>query len=307
MITQWIAPYPHPKPQPPAQLYGLAALAAVGLLALWITAYNAFAAVGGTLHALAAATLIEAALVLDTLFVVRHRRSPAAIAGGAGILISVVVSATYNYLSAATYAPTLSGWPLLALAIGPLSALLFVALAMAHELHTHQQAVADWQRDRAEWIENQRLEAERAERERLAQAEAWRREQQEAERERQEREAEHRRALEREAAAERRAAEERARKRAERREQGAKVSAKAPETPAKPSEALPEWLTRVPKDRSDFRKLVKSGEITLPPDVTGPDLAAHIPAVGSSRTGQNWLADVRNGKEHHGPPTTLRP
>lgn len=210
--------YPHPKPRPPTQLYGLAALAGVGLLALWITAYNAFAAVGGTIHALAAATLIEAALILDMLFVVRHRRSPAAIAGGAGILISVVVSATYNYLSAAAHAPTLSGWPLLALAIGPLSALLFVALATAHELHTYQQAVTDWQRDRADWLETQRLEAERAERERLAQAEAWRREQQQAERARQEREAEHRRAMERAEAAERRAAEERARKRAERAE-----------------------------------------------------------------------------------------
>lgn len=291
--------YPHPRPTPPPQLYGLAALAFIGLLALWITAFNAFAQVGGVLHALAAATLIEAALVLDMLFVVRHwRRWPAVVAGALGILISVVVSATYNYLSAATHAPDLAGWPLLALAIGPLSALLFVALAMAHELHTYQQAVTDWQQARADWLENLRIETERAERERQAAAEAWRREQQATERERQEREAEHRRTMEREAAAEHRAAEERARKRAERREQGAKVSAKAPETPAKPSEALPEWLTHVPKDRNDFRNLVKSGEIVLPPDVTGPDLAAHIPAVGSSRTGQNGLADVRNG--HNG-------
>lgn len=58
---------------------------------------------------------------------------------------------------------------------------------------------------------------------------------------------------------------------------------------------LPEWLPVVPQDRNHFRQLVKEGIISLPEYVTGSDLANHIPTVGSSRTGQNWLADVRNG------------
>ena len=63
------------------------------------------------------------------------------------------------------------------------------------------------------------------------------------------------------------------------------------------SDDLPEWLTVTPKDRQHFRQLAESGEIIVPDSVTGADLARMVPAVGSSRTGQNWLADIRtNGQ-----------
>lgn len=58
---------------------------------------------------------------------------------------------------------------------------------------------------------------------------------------------------------------------------------------------LPEWCGTLPEDRKHFRQLVESGDIQLPENITGAELAEHIPTVGSPRSGQNWLSDVRNG------------
>jgi hypothetical protein len=63
------------------------------------------------------------------------------------------------------------------------------------------------------------------------------------------------------------------------------------------SEALPEWLPEVPDSRTEFARLVAIGRIHLPEGVTGADLAEYIPAVGSDRTGRNWLKAIRNGKD----------
>jgi hypothetical protein len=59
------------------------------------------------------------------------------------------------------------------------------------------------------------------------------------------------------------------------------------------SDNLPEWLPELPENLSQFRQLVSSGTVTLPDGLSGADLGR---AIGKSpRTGQNWLADVRNG------------
>lgn len=67
------------------------------------------------------------------------------------------------------------------------------------------------------------------------------------------------------------------------------VAGKLPES----SESLPEWLPAIPANLPQFRQLVRSGTVTLPKGLSGAELGR---AIGkSSRTGQNWLADVRNG------------
>jgi hypothetical protein len=59
----------------------------------------------------------------------------------------------------------------------------------------------------------------------------------------------------------------------------------------------PEWLPVIPAGKSEFSDLVRKGEIVLPEDLTGADLAQLVPAVGSERTGRNWLADARELNE----------
>lgn len=76
----------------------------------------------------------------------------------------------------------------------------------------------------------------------------------------------------------------------------AEATRQVPEDQAKDTGNLPEWLSVIPKDRQHFRQLVETGHLSLPEDVTGADLAKIIPTVGSPRTGQNWLSDVKNGK-----------
>lgn len=56
---------------------------------------------------------------------------------------------------------------------------------------------------------------------------------------------------------------------------------------------LPEWLPELPASLPHFRQLVGSGMVIVPDSLSGADLGRVIGK--SSRTGQNWLADVRNG------------
>lgn len=57
---------------------------------------------------------------------------------------------------------------------------------------------------------------------------------------------------------------------------------------------LPVGLERIPEDLADFRLMVSNQE-AIPGKLTGAILAE---AAGvTERTGRNWLADVRNGKE----------
>ncbi len=57
--------------------------------------------------------------------------------------------------------------------------------------------------------------------------------------------------------------------------------------------SLPAWLPERPADLAHFRQLVNSGSASLPADLTGAELSRIIDR--SPRTGQNWLAAVRNG------------
>lgn len=58
------------------------------------------------------------------------------------------------------------------------------------------------------------------------------------------------------------------------------------------SENLPPWLPHVPGNLREFKYMVDEGLIILPPGLTGSDLQKYIPAVGTDRTGRNWLDAV---------------
>jgi hypothetical protein len=70
-----------------------------------------------------------------------------------------------------------------------------------------------------------------------------------------------------------------------------------PENLPENSGNLPAWLPEFPRNLNHFRLMVETGQIILPPGLTGADLEKDIPTVGTDRTGRNWLEAVgyRNG------------
>jgi hypothetical protein len=155
--------FPTPKPRLSPLVYGLIGLAAVGLLALGIAAYTAFIQVAGWVQALAASVLIEAVMVLEAMAIIRRNRWAIA-----GVVVSLIVSVTYNYIQA-QHAGAAHGltnwWQLGTLAVGPLSALLFLALTIGHELAQHDQRVEQWSASRQAWQQQQAGQAAQARRE----------------------------------------------------------------------------------------------------------------------------------------------
>lgn len=69
-------------------------------------------------------------------------------------------------------------------------------------------------------------------------------------------------------------------------------SGKLPEISGKSTISLPPWLSQVPNNLREFKYMVDEGLIILPPGLTGADLQANIPSVGTDRTGRNWLIAV---------------
>ncbi|MEM7343594.1 MAG: hypothetical protein AAF485_05080 [Chloroflexota bacterium] len=143
--------YHIPKPKTPIQLWLLGALATSGLAALWLAAFNAFQQIAGPIQAGFAATLIEAGLIIEATAYIRYRTWYALV----GLSVSVVVSGIYNYVQVIADNNTLTIGPSIALALGPLSALTFIALAFGDVLKRHQTAVEEWQKAQTTWLENE--------------------------------------------------------------------------------------------------------------------------------------------------------
>ena len=153
-IEQAKATFTIPRPQAGITVQLMGALVAVGLAALFVAAYTAFDKVMPSVQAIFAATLIEAALIVEALALIRGRNKMAL----AGLIISLSVSGIYNYIqvTAEAAAAGLTGWPLLiALSLGPLAALVSLSLALGDELRKHETAVAKWQEKRQAHVQNE--------------------------------------------------------------------------------------------------------------------------------------------------------
>lgn len=92
----------------------------------------------------------------------------------------------------------------------------------------------------------------------------------------------------------------------ERRQAKAEISGSLPVSFRQPSASgdLPSWLPQVPANLREFKYMIDEGLVVLPPGLTGSDLQKYIPAVGTDRTGRNWLDGVgyrqlqANGNNH---------
>lgn len=138
-------------------VYLLFGILVTGFVALFMAADFAFQQVTQSrVQAVFAALLVEAGMVIDAIAVLRAARLrdnwPAAL----GLAVSLVVSGTYNYVQASKVGALHSvtqPWQLWTLALGPLSALMFLALAVGSELRLHEQKVATWEADRQTWLD----------------------------------------------------------------------------------------------------------------------------------------------------------
>jgi hypothetical protein len=146
---------PANKPTLSTSIYLLGGLVVIGLAALGIAAYTAFLQVAPWYQALFAAALIEASMVAEAIAIVRKNWFAIP-----GVIISLLVSGTYNYIQAEQTGRIhglTDGWQLLTLAIGPLSALFFLALSLGYEMRRHDREVDDWrgQMDQAQQHQEQ--------------------------------------------------------------------------------------------------------------------------------------------------------
>lgn len=151
--------YPMSRPEAGTAVYLLSILVVIGLIALFIAANHAFSQIMTWYQAAFAALLIEAGLVIEAIAFIRskgdrwYQRNPLA---AGGLLVTVLVSLTYNYIQA-DLAGGSSGITneieLFALAVGPLSALVFVALTLGKEIDEHEKDINQWQIERQTWFE----------------------------------------------------------------------------------------------------------------------------------------------------------
>ena len=147
--------YQTPKPKPSIVIYFLAVMVVVGLVAMFLAARYAFGQVmGNDAQAFAAALLIEASMIVEAITIVRARAWKANIPALIGLVVSILVSGTYNYVQvqhAGKAAGIVDTWQLTSLALGPLSALVFLAMAVGRELRSYEEAVSTWENERQDW------------------------------------------------------------------------------------------------------------------------------------------------------------
>lgn len=162
--------YSIPKPTPPAAAYILGGMVGIGLVGLGIAAYSAFEYIGRPLQAAAFALIIEAGMISEAMALVRKNKL-----AWPGLIVSLLVSGLYNYTQAQRaglqLTPALTDpLQLAALSIGPLSAVLFLALATGHELAEHEKRVQAWAIERQAWQDAQAEKATKREERREARA-----------------------------------------------------------------------------------------------------------------------------------------
>jgi hypothetical protein len=152
--------YTKEKPRPPVTAWLLGSVLLFGLAALFLAAFEAFRQVMSPGQAFFSALLIETAAVVEAVAFARDRKGIAA----AGLVVSLAVSATYNYIQVETAGlerGITNWWQLLSLAIGPLSALAMLSLSLGTILREHERRVAAWEADRQHWVDRERARAQR--------------------------------------------------------------------------------------------------------------------------------------------------
>jgi hypothetical protein len=159
------------RPAYPVSARALALVLVIGLIGLGLVAFEVFSLIDGPIVAGAFALVIELAAISEAMSILK-RNKPAWV----GLAISLLVSGLYNYTRAAQanelLTTQLGQVELIALAIGPLSAVLFLALSLGHAVKEYEAAVEAWERERQSWADAQAQADAQAEAARQAAAQA---------------------------------------------------------------------------------------------------------------------------------------
>jgi len=162
--------YPIDKPRPSIQLVLLAVITIFGLTALFFAAFASFQiSTGNVAQAFFAAILIEVGLAVEAMALIKRPKSPFP---WIGLILAFLVSGVYNWYQVEIHTQpnqiALSPVVLLALALGPLSALAAVSLTLGNEIREYQILTGNWQIDMMKWTEKERKRLERAESQQIA-------------------------------------------------------------------------------------------------------------------------------------------
>lgn len=163
--------YSIPRPAYPMTARALTLVLVIGLIGLGLVAFEVFSLIDGPVVAGAFALVIELGAISEAISILKKNR-PAWV----GLTISLLVSGLYNFTRAAQanelLATQLSEVELIALSIGPLSAVLFIALSLGHALKEYEQNVEAWERARQAWADDKAKAAAQAEQDKEAAARA---------------------------------------------------------------------------------------------------------------------------------------
>lgn len=129
------------KPIPSLGVFFIGFMVCVGLVALFLAAFSAFLTITPWFQAMAAALLIEAGMVSESIALIRNKNWFAAL----GLFISLAVSGSYNFIQASQAAGSnINQFLVFMLALGPLSALTFLSMALGKELRSYERSVELW-------------------------------------------------------------------------------------------------------------------------------------------------------------------
>lgn len=157
------AVYPVVKPTLHVVVGLLSGSLVFGLLALFWSAFVAFDQVHPSIQSLFYAGVIEIGAIAEALTIVRAKGKdrPTLWVAVIALVISVVVSATYNYIqvaSAASDVEITNNWQIWSLALGPLAAVLSLALTVGKQYGQYEEQLQEWETKQLEF--NQSLQAE---------------------------------------------------------------------------------------------------------------------------------------------------
>jgi hypothetical protein len=152
------------KPKMSFVVYLLGTVIVFALIALGIASFTAFNKIADFWQAFFSALTIEVAGIVEAMALARGKNK----IGFAGMVLTLLVSGTYNYIQA-EQAGRLSGitdqWQLGSLALGPLFALTVLSLTVGKEIRNHEDRVQKWGRDRQNWELEQTLRIENEQKE----------------------------------------------------------------------------------------------------------------------------------------------
>jgi hypothetical protein len=146
--------FPTPPPKPGPVLWLMGAVLLCGFAYLFQAAYHAFDQIMAPAQAVFGAALIEAGMVMAAVSYARRAHWLAL----AEVVLSLVISGTYNYIQAeraGQIAGIADQWQLLSLALGPLAALAFLALLTGRTIRDLEKRRSEWEDERQAWTEKQ--------------------------------------------------------------------------------------------------------------------------------------------------------